>query len=200
MSEEKKSNSLKVTTPPFRVSFPNVFKPKSNFEGQDPAFSIQMLFPKSKEADLKAMKDAAAKAAENKWGPDRKKWPKFKHPIFKDGDEKDLDNYKGMIIVDARSKQKPGLVDKDLQEIINPSDFYPGCWARATVSPFAYDKAGNKGISFGLQNIQKIKDDTAFSGKKNAKDDFDTIDFGDEGSDSFDESGFDDGSSNENDF
>jgi hypothetical protein len=175
--ETSKTNSktvTKITTPPFRVSFPNVFKPKSNFEGQEPAYSVQMLFPKN--ADLTAMKKAVEEAKRKKWGSDKTAWPKFKHPVFKDGNEKNMEAYKDMIVVEARTKQKPGLVDRSCQEIIDPGEFYPGCWARATLTCFAYEKAGNKGVSFGLQNLQKVKDDTAFSGKKNAKDDFEALD------------------------
>jgi hypothetical protein len=172
-SNDSKKNITKITTPPFRVSFPNVFKPKSNFEGQDPAYSVQMLFPKS--ADLTAMKKAVEEVKRKKWGNDKADWPKFKHPVFKDGNEKNMEAYKDMVVVEARTKQKPGLVDRECNEIIDPGEFYPGCWARATLTCYAYEKAGNKGVSFGLQNLQKVKDDTAFSGKKNAKDDFEPL-------------------------
>lgn len=168
--------NLRVTTPPFRLSFPNLKAPKSNFEGQKPAYSIQMLFEKT--ADLKKMQEVAHEAAVAKWGADYKKKIKFKHPTFKDGDEKDLEDYKGKWVVEARTQQKPGVVDKDREEILDLNEVYAGCYCRATLTCYAYDKAGNKGISFGLQNVQKIADGKAFSGKKNAKDDFDEeIDF-----------------------
>jgi len=172
MSEEKKI--IKVTTPEFRVSFPNVFKPKAAFEGQEAVYSIQMLFPKS--SDLKDLKKLCVEVATKKWGT-KEKWPKNLRMPFKSGDEKNLDNYKGMTVVEARSKLRPGLVDRHLNEIgdLEQSDFYAGCWARATLTCYAYEKAGNKGVSFGLQNIQKLRDDTAFSGKRNAKDDFEVI-------------------------
>lgn len=163
--------TIRVTTPPFRASFAHVFKPHSGFEGQEPKYSIQMLFPK--ETDLTKMKAAVREAIERKWGKDKTKWPKFKHPVFKDGNEKNLEDYKNMTVCEARTKMKPGIVDRDGErEIIDASEFYSGCWARATLSVFTYEKLGNKGVSFGLQNIQKLKDDTAFSGKRNAKDDF----------------------------
>ena len=47
-----KSELVKVMTPKFRVSFPNVFKAKAIEEGQDPKFSMAMLF--DDEADLSA--------------------------------------------------------------------------------------------------------------------------------------------------
>lgn len=171
MSEAKKNESIRVMTPPFRVSFPQLFKPKSAFEGQEPVYSVQMLIPK--DADITELKRAAKKAAIKKFGQDLP--PKFRWP-FKDGNEKNLENYKNMVVIEARSKQKPGVVDRTLNEIIDPGEIYAGCWARATLVAYGYDKLGNRGVSFGLQNIQKIKDDEAFSGRANAKDDFDALD------------------------
>lgn len=184
MSDSKKEIA-RVTTPAFRVSFPNVFKPKAAFEGQDPTYNIQMLFPKDPETydypekvkkfagDLKKLKSLANKVKKDKWGD--KKINGLRSP-FRDGDEKEYDGYKGMDFVNAKSKQKPGIVDRANEEIIDPQEFYAGCWARATLVAFAYDTAGNKGVSFGLQNLQFLGDDDAFSGKKNAKDDFEMID------------------------
>jgi len=169
---EKKENS-KVKTPTFRASFANVFKPRSPFEGQDPAYSVQMLFPKS--TDLAPLKEAARAACAKKWGADKTLWPRNIRSPFKDGNEKNLADYKDMTVIEARSKMKPGIVDQNLEEIIEPGEFYSGCWARATLTCYAYAKAGNTGVSFGLQNLQKVKDDQAFSGKRNAKDDFDAI-------------------------
>jgi hypothetical protein len=151
----------------------NAFKPRAPFEGQEPVYSVQMLFPK--DTDISSLKKAVSATIRKKWGEDKAKWPKNMRLPFKDGNEKNLADYKDKVVVEARSKMKPGIVDKNLQEIIEPSEAYSGCWMRATVTCFAYDKAGNKGVSFGLQNLQKVKDDEAFSGKRNAKDDFESI-------------------------
>lgn len=158
---------MKTMTPSFRVSFPSVFEATSGFEGQEAKFSITMLFPK--ETDLSGMKKLVDEAIAEKWG---NKVPKDLRSPFRDGDEKELDGYAGHTYVKATSKTRPGIVDKDLVPIISSSDFYAGCYARATVTVFAYDRTGNKGVSFGLQNIQKLDDGEAFSGKKSAEEDF----------------------------
>lgn len=171
--ENKKKEFKKVMTPMFRVSFPQVFKPKA-FGNQEPKYSLTMLFDKE-SADLSDLKKAAIACAKEKWG-EKDKWPKKLQMPFSDGDEKaDLEGYAGMIVVRATAKQKPGLVDKDLDPIIDESIFYAGCYARATLSVFAYDVQGNKGVSFGLQNIQKLKDGEAFSGRKDATKEFDAF-------------------------
>lgn len=174
-----KSNGTTVLTGTFRVSFPAVFAPKKankNDTDDKAKYSIQMLFKKTD--DLSAMKAAARAAATEKWGP-QDKWPKPKDGLqlpFRDGSEKDFDGYgPDIIFVSASSKQKPGLVDENVQPIITADEFYGGCYARATVNAFAWEYMGKAGVSFGLRNIQKVKDGEPFGGKSKPENDFDAI-------------------------
>lgn len=166
-----------VMTPKFRVSFPWVFrpqKPMANATSQDPKYSITMLFPKG--ADLSALKKAAADAVAEKWGADKAKWPKNLRSPFRDQGEKEFEGYEaGAVFITATSKQRPGLVDEKVQDIIEEKDFYPGCYARATVRVFAYDQAGNRGVAFGLQNIQKLADGEPLGGRIRPADDFEPV-------------------------
>lgn len=177
----------KVKTPKFRVSFPNLDQPKS-FQGQAAKYSITMLFPK--DTDLTEMKRAAFKAKVEKWGKDKAKWPKRLKSPFRDGDAEkpEMKGYEGSIFVTASAKadNQPGMVDIDRQEITG-KDIYAGCYARAELIAFAYDTAGNMGISFSLQNIQKLGDGKKFSGKKDAKDVFESVEDQSEDADSYDD-------------
>ena len=166
MSEQKKA---RVMTPIFRVSFPNVFQPKLNELSGKTEYSLVMLF--DKKADLKEMKALAAGVAREKWGD---KIPAGIRNPFRDGDvEKEgREGYKGVFFVNTKSNQKPGVVDENVQPIIEQEQFYPGCYARATVTAYAYDNKGNRGVAFGLGNIQKVKDGEPFSGRSRAEDDF----------------------------
>lgn len=183
----------KAMTPEFRVSFPAVFKPKA-FKDQDPKYSVVMLF--DKKTDISALKKAAANAMLEKWpeakDPEKRKKLKLKMP-FRDGDEKeDTQGYKGCIFVSASSKTRPGLVNGKREPIIDEEEFYPGCYARATLIAFAYDTAGNRGVSFSLQNVQKIRDGESLSGRKRAEDEFDEISDGSDDEDSYGAGGDDD--------
>ena len=177
MAKEKMDIKLKkCMTPEFRVSFPNVFKPRAFTEGQEAKYSIACLF--SKNTDLKELKRAATNALIEKWGP-KEKWPKNLDMPFRDGDDKpELDGYAGTIYINAKSKQRPGLVgatkvNGELPSLTEDSgDFYAGCYARASLIAYAYETGANKGVAFALQNIQKLRDGEAFSGKKAAKDEF----------------------------
>ena len=63
-----------------------------------------------------------------------------------------------MLFLNANSNTKPGIVDKDLNEILDPEEVYSGCWGRASINFFAYDSNGNRGVGVGLNNIQKLRD------------------------------------------
>ena len=66
--------------------------------------------------------------------------------------------YKNAYFINARSTTAPGIVDSCVQPIINHDDFYSGCYGRASISFYAFNANGNKGIACGLNNLQKIKD------------------------------------------
>ena len=159
----------KVVTPTFRVSFPAVFQAKLNELSGKTEYSVVMLI--DKKQDITAMKQLCAAVAKEKWG---EKIPTGIRNPFRDGDTEKAgrEGYANAYFVTAKSTQKPGVVDESLQPIINAEDFYPGCYARATVTAYAYDNKGNRGVAFGLQNLQKVKDGEPFSGKTRAEDDF----------------------------
>ncbi len=166
-TEIKNAERKKVVTPIFRVSFPAVFKPEG-MDGSEPKYGVTMLF--DSEADLTELKQIARAAVKEKWGD---KPPANMRTPFRDGAEKpDLDGYAGCVFVAARSKRRPGVVDENVQPIIDESQFYAGCYARASVTAYTYDKSGNKGVSFSLVNVQKIKDGEPFSSTSNPEDDF----------------------------
>lgn len=180
-----------VMTPVFRVSYPNVLKPKLNKLNNKEEYSVVALFPKG--TNLDAMKKAAQAAIVEKWGADQKKWPKNLRTPFRKHEEKvtETDDGKklfpagmeeGGIFMNLKSKQRPGVVNQKTEDIINESDFYAGCFARATVRCFAYYEAGNAGVSFGLQNIQKVKEGDPLGSRTRAQDDFAPIAVAEEGS------------------
>lgn len=151
------SNTL---TPEFRAAFVALFKPSKPKESvQDPKYSIRAAFPPT--TDLSALKKAAENAAIEKWGVG--KVPKNLRSPFRTNEE--LDNpIPGIgddwiiMTFSAPQDRRPGLVDAKLQDIIDESVVYSGCWLRAEVRPYAYEQQGNRGVSFGLQNVQKLRD------------------------------------------
>jgi hypothetical protein len=58
------------------------------------------------------------------------------------------------------------------QPIIDTSEIYSGVYARVSLSFYAFNSNGNKGIACGLQNIQKVRDGESLGGRTKAEDDF----------------------------
>lgn len=153
------TNPPKLITPEARLSFPSLFVPRAPMEGSagEPKYGCTLLFPKT--ADLSALKAAASAAVKEKWPSGA---PKGLRSPFRDGSEKDLDGYAGCIFINVSSARKPGVVDENLQPIIEANGIYAGCYVRASVRAYAYEKAGNRGVAFGLNNIQKVRDGEPF--------------------------------------
>ncbi len=176
-------------TPHFRVSYPNVFKAKRNdLSGKD-EYSLVALFPK--DADLSSLKAEASRAIKEKWGD--KVPANIRSPFRKQDERAKVDeatgkkimpggHEEGAVFLNLKSSQKPGLVNERRETIIDESEFYAGCWAHATVRAYAYDNKGNRGVAFGLQNIQKVKDGDPLSGKAKAEDEFAPIETAGNGS------------------
>lgn len=166
------ADSKNILTPEFRVSFPHVFAPQEPMNpGNKPKYSIAMLFAKGE--DLSKLKAAAEKAAKDKWGdeiPSPLKTP------FRDQGEREYDGYEaGAIVVSATNTTKPGVVNDQVEKIIDESEFYAGCYAQATVVASAYGGKGTKiapGVNFYLQNIQKIRDGESLAGRMKPEDEF----------------------------
>jgi hypothetical protein len=170
----------KLVTPIFRVSFPNVFEPHSMEEGKPGKFSVSAVWDPSKFTDAEkvlwqAINDLCDEVALEKFKKKVKDFPaNFKRPIRDGAEKEDLEGYgPGKLFANISSKMRPGLIDRDRTPILPGSDaFYPGCYARGTVTAYAYDMGGGKGVALGLQNLQKVRDGDRLDSRTDAADDF----------------------------
>lgn len=168
------SNETKVITGKVRFSYAHVFEPHSVEEGGQKKYSVSILIPKSDKktlAKIEAAVEAATEAGKGKWG---NKIPKNLKLPLRDGDEEreDDENYAGMMFVNASSNSKPGIVDANLDALMDQDEFYSGCYGRASLNFYAFNVSGNKGIACGLNNLQKLEDGDRLSGGASAEEDF----------------------------
>jgi len=170
----------KIVTGEFRSSYAFVHEARALNEGDEPKYSIQMLFEKSDEKSIKSLVQILANAAAAKWG-DVNKWPRMKYnpmtldtEMVEEGDSLDTlePHLKGKISLNARNKNKPGIVGSDAKPLFDQDDFYSGCMARASLGCFAYENSGNKGVSLSLNNLMKTKDNDRLDGATKAEADF----------------------------
>lgn len=158
------STSIKISN--CRFSYMNVFKPRAYSADDKPKFSVVLLIPKENKKTVakikKAISDEIANGVENYWN--HKKPSGLWNPL-QDGDEKadEHPEYEGMYYINAKSDNKPVLVDMEGNDILDQTELYSGCWGNASVSFFPFNNK-LKGVAVGLNGITKTKDDTPFGG------------------------------------
>ena len=182
--------STTVITPKFRLDWPKLFTPEKNELNGQMEYSLVALFEPG--ADLSELKKAAKEAAIKKFGPDESLWPENMKSPFKDqGEKRQKDQatgrpkvgadgkpvlpegyVAGAMMLNLKSRQRPGVVDENVQTIFDETKIYRGCWCQAQVNAFAYDQKGNRGISFGLNNVQKVGDGESLGGRMKPEDAF----------------------------
>jgi len=186
--KEERGRSGVVVTPVVRCSYPYVDKPDTGNEYSSGKYKITGLLEKTKEDELKPLKQACLVAA-------RQIWPKIKfndleHP-FRDGDESEAEVNHGNVYFSAKSSRKPGIVGPDKEALPDGVEVYGGCYVRFSVTAFTYtrpaeiliEKEGKrikkkttlKGVSFALNNVQFVKDGERLGGGTTAEEDFDEI-------------------------
>ena len=159
-------NPTRVVTGEVRLSYANLFEAKS-IQGSKPKYSVSLIIPKSDKATLariEAAIDAAIEAGTAKFGGKRPNKAALKLPL-RDGDtERDDEAYANSMFVNANSTTPPQVVDESLAPILDRSQVYSGCYGRASITFYAFNTNGNKGIACGLGNVQKLRDGEPLGG------------------------------------
>lgn len=186
MSKNVKIDGTKVITSKVRFSYLHVFEPQA-INGSEPKYSVSLIIPKSDKDLVSAIEEAIDNAKEagksSKFGG---KIPANLKTPLRDGDmdRPDDENYADSYFLNANCKTKPGLVYKNGDAIENELDLYSGCYGRASITFYAFNTNGNKGIACGLNNLQKLEDGESLGGRVSAEKDFE--DFIEEDDDLFD--------------
>lgn len=169
---------MSLITPIATLSFPALFvarKVNQNDPNEQAKFSAALIFDEEAQGSeqYKALKEAALNAAIETFGPDapakikagQLKWPFLPGPKAQAPE--------GTTVIRARTTRQPGVVDGSLTPVTDPTRVYAGCKVRASLGVFAYNQPTNKGVSFGLNNIQFLADGERLDGRAAAKDEFD---------------------------
>jgi hypothetical protein len=167
-----------IILPPGIASYANLIEPRADPQGKM-KYSVSLLISKSRAKELEPLRALALEIATLKWGAKAKAiLENAKYPLIKDGDKKVDDEgkvdpiYKGMLVISSKTDRKPGVVDAARQPVFTDEDVYSGCLIRISGAIFAYDYQGNKGVSFGLNNVQVLKKLARLDGRKAAEEEF----------------------------
>jgi Protein of unknown function (DUF2815) len=177
-----------IVTPKGRILWNELFQPRKAKGGKDGKYEFNLLIPKT--ADIAVMKEQALEAGKAKFPKLFKdaagKWPSSVKSPFKKTAENDkiaelADDYP--MFFAARSKDRPGVVAPNgKSEGVEPEHVYAGRWAKASVQAFAYETDGNKGVTFGLINVQLLDSDEELvigGGRVSAESEFEAADAAD---------------------
>ncbi len=170
-----------------RLSWPSLSKPaKPQNPNQTPKYQVNLIFPGS-VGFLAAQVEAAIKQHyPTITDPKVLMDPKNKNHPLKDQGLKvnvadgGLEPIKqttggyipGKFFITAKSNRQPGCFRTPIVNgrptVVLPEEIepllYPGCWVVAKVVLLKSSAAGNPGVSWGLQSIMKVADDTPFGG------------------------------------
>ena len=167
-----KSAKVKFVTGKARFSFCNVFEPAPTPSGAL-KYSVSILIPKTDKDTIARFNKAFEECKQANVNFFGGAIPKVFKGGLRDGDtEKEDPVYAGHYFINASGNEKPGVVDADLNPIIDPSEFYSGCYGRASITLYPYDQSGSRGIAAGLSNVQKLEDGEKFGGASSAAADF----------------------------
>jgi hypothetical protein len=185
-----------IITPIGYLSFPSIFAPsgaKGETDEKKFKYSANIVWPPKSDpkeaaaqaAGIKALNDAAKEVAREKWQDKGEGiYAKQKHQQFKtiddEEDAKKIGFPIGSIYLGCKANldAQPGVVgryagkDGKPVQITDPKELYAGCQVRFSVRPYAYDNTFGKGVSFGLNNVQKMGEGERKDGRRNAADEF----------------------------
>ena len=171
------TQSKNVTLGPVRISYHNLLKPYAQMgNSENMKYTLTMLIPKS-DPNMKKAIDAAIEvtsqeALHSKWNGSAP--VSLLIPVHNgDGLRPNGENYgsecAGCFVMTANSKEKPEIVDRNMQPILDPNAIYRGMWVYVSVNFFAYLRSGKKGIGCGLGPVMKFKDDEPLGGRLTAQ-------------------------------
>ena len=170
------AKTSKVITGKIRFSYAdNMYNAKANDKGVM-KYSVTLLIPKSDKDTYKNLCDAAENVK-------RTKFP-GKDPVFYttppktihdgDGTNNSGEPYgaecKGCWVISVSSNDKPGIVDENLQPMMEK--IVSGDYGRVSLNAYWFDSGTNKGVTFGLNNVQFIEGGKRIDGRTSAVDDF----------------------------
>lgn len=160
--------STRIMLKNVRLSYAHVWEPQAPINGGDPKYSASLIISKADTATLKMIEEKITELLKTegpaKFGGKVPPLGSLKLPL-RDGDtERDDEAYRDSMFMNASSKTRPGIVDQNVEPIIDRDEVYSGVYANVSVELYIFNVNGNRGVACGLGNIQKLRDGEALGG------------------------------------
>jgi hypothetical protein len=159
------TKNSRVVTGKVRLSYVYAFQPQVKQDGSTGKYGVAILIPKTDKETIAKINKAFEEAKTNSAAYFGGTVPKLLKGGLRDGDlEKEEAEYAGCMFINANSSKRPGVVDAEMQPILDPDELYSGCYGRVAIEFYPYQVEGSKGIACGLGNIQKLEDGERLGG------------------------------------
>jgi hypothetical protein len=169
MAQNEQLMRINLNTPVGRLSYPHLFTAQTNDQG-DERFKTAIFFAEG--ADLTEMQNAAMTVAKARWGDEvvqliranKVRWP-FRSDA---ADVKERGYPEGSTFVNMSAKNRPGVVDANVADVLDVSEAYAGRDALINATAYTYDVSGNRGVTFGVNHVQLLGHNDRLDGRKAA--------------------------------
>ena len=186
----------RITLKGVRVSYPHLITAQKDEESGVEKFGVALVdmpdnphFRENKAKVREALIEAGKQKFGETWKVGQGKAKKMADAVD-DGsiktvvhEDKDGKYAEGAYWFNAKSKSRPGMVypwaePGTTKPAKVPAEkigdvFYPGAVVNVSVSSFGYEGKKGKGLSFGINNLQFVKDGVRFDNRTSAEDEFD---------------------------
>lgn len=169
----QKKTVVRVVTGKVRFNYVNLFEPRESEEGYAPKYGICVLISKDDKDTINKINKAIEMVRENAGEFYKSRDIYIKIPL-RDGDEEkaDMPEFKECYFLNATTKYRPEVVDKNCIRITNPEEVYSGCYGRTSLSFYPYENEDGPGIGCWLNNVQKLEDGEALVTRISPEEDF----------------------------
>jgi hypothetical protein len=178
VTPKKRNMATKVITPEAQISYPHLFVPQTDDRGRK-KFSAALVFAPG--TDLTDLKAAVLEVLIERFGEKKATEmvaKKSVHLPFRD-DAESKGYAPGSTFINVRGERQPSVVSVypdpatgKPSVITDPAQVYAGCIVRASITAFWFDRDGKKGVSFGLNNVLKVRDGERLDGRVSGEDEF----------------------------
>lgn len=184
---------MKVTIQNVRLSFPNLFEPKTVGGEGEPRYSAAFVIQPG-SANAKALSAALTATAKEKWGAkadsilaELKKKGRvcYREEPLSNSNGEVYEGFEDMHVLNAANKARPLVIDRDKTPLTAADGKpYGGCYVNASVDLWAQDNQFGRRVNATLKGVQFVKDGDAFGGGAPASpDEFEDLGVGEESND-----------------
>lgn len=130
-----------------RIMYPHVHQPHAFNEGDEPMYMVNIVIEQT-DPIVQQISQMTQKLVNDELDGVQPTPDNLPLKVVSDNP-----NLAGCLVMRAKSKQKPGVVNQNMEPIIDLSCPADGDWCWFAVRLYSYNTRGNKGVSAAINNV-----------------------------------------------